>query len=63
MPVAYRNPDAGGADGHGVISQDLAGFVDHLLLFLGVAGVEKYVDLRQNVARDRVRELFGCVAL
>jgi len=46
--------DAGGGDSHVGIVENLPRFVDHLLLFLGVAVIEKIVDVGEEVEGEGV---------
>ena len=57
VAVEDRDPHAGRADVDRVVPHDLAGLVDHLHLFLGVAVGQEVVDLGDAVERDRVGEL------
>ena len=51
----HRHAHAGGGDLEVGVGEDLDGLVDHLLLFLGGAGGQEAVDVRQHVEGDLVR--------
>ena len=55
--IGDRHAHAGRADVDRGVAHDLAGLVDHLHLFLGVAARQEVVDLGDAVADDRMREL------
>ncbi|MPM46205.1 hypothetical protein SDC9_92903 [bioreactor metagenome] len=63
MSVEHRHAHRGRRDAQIRQIKNLSGLIDHLLFFFCVAGIEEYIDLRQDVPCDRVGELLGGFAL
>ncbi len=59
MAVEDRHPHRGNCNSDGVVAENLAGFVDHLHLFLGIAVIQEVIDLRQTVESDLMRINLG----
>ena len=63
MAIVNRNTHCGSGHPDIVVMHDLVGFVDHFHFFLGIAVVQKIVDMGQAVVGDRVwvKLVFGAL--